>query len=121
MLGKSAAKSIMRYFKTMEKLKDATVDELKNVNDIGEVSALCIRDFFTDEDNCRILERLREEGVKMTAEESETIESPLTGKTVVVTGNAAYAGTQGSGSVYREVRRKGFRLRIEEDRLCFSR
>lgn len=53
-VGKSAAKSIMRYFKTMEKLKDATVDELKNVNDIGEVSALCIRDFFTDEDNCRI-------------------------------------------------------------------
>lgn len=91
-VGKSAAKSIMRYFKTMEKLKDATVDELKNVNDIGEVSALCIREFFADEDNRRILERLREEDVNMTAEESETIESPLTGKTVVVTGTLPTLG-----------------------------
>ena len=49
------------------------------------MSALCIRNFFTDEKNIEILDRLKEYGVNMRAEETETVESVLTGKTVVVT------------------------------------
>ena len=82
----------MKYFKDMDHLKEASVEQLTEVNDIGEVSALCIRNFFTDEKNIEILDRLKEYGVKMQAEETETVESVLTGKTVVVTGTLPTLG-----------------------------
>ena len=91
-VGKAAAKAIMKYFKDMDHLKEASVEQLTEVNDIGEVSALCIRNFFTDEKNIEILDRLKEYGVNMRAEETETVESVLTGKTVVVTGTLPTLG-----------------------------
>ena len=91
-VGKAAAKAIMKYFKDMDHLKEASVEQLTEVNDIGEVSALCIRNFFTDEKNIEILDRLKEYGVNMQAEETETVESVLTGKTVVVTGTLPTLG-----------------------------
>lgn len=91
-VGKAAAKAIMKYFKSMERLKDATVEELTAVNDIGEVSAGCIRAFFENEKNQEILVRLQESGVNMETEEPQTIESALTGKTVVVTGTLPNLG-----------------------------
>ena len=50
------------------------------------------RNFFTDEKNIEILDRLKEYGVNMQAEETETVESVLTGKTVVVTGTLPTLG-----------------------------
>lgn len=91
-VGKAAAKAIMNHFKMMENLQNASADELTAVNDIGEISALCIRTFFDEPKNKVILERLKEYGVNMSAELAETIDSPLTGKTVVVTGTLASLG-----------------------------
>lgn len=91
-VGKAAAKSIMKYFKSIERLEDATAEELTAVNDIGEVSAQCIRAFFENEKNQEMVERLKALGVNMEAEEAETIESVLTGKTVVVTGTLPSLG-----------------------------
>lgn len=91
-VGKAAAKAIMNHFKTMEKLQNATIDELKAVNDIGEISAVCIKNFFTEEKNKEILTRLKEYGVNMTADTTETIASALSGKTVVVTGTLPTLG-----------------------------
>ena len=91
-VGKAAAKAIMKCFKTMENLQNASIDELISVNDIGEVSAECIRNFFADEKNREIITRLRVCGVNMDAAESETIESVLSGKTVVVTGTLPTLG-----------------------------
>lgn len=91
-VGKAAAKAIMKYFKDMEHLSQATAEQLIEVNDIGEVSAECIRNFFQDEKNQKILARLKEYGVNMQAEESELIESAITGKTVVVTGTLPTLG-----------------------------
>ncbi|MBO5522908.1 MAG: NAD-dependent DNA ligase LigA [Roseburia sp.] len=91
-VGKAAAKSIMKHFKSMERLEHATAEELTAVNDIGEVSAQCIRAFFENEKNQEMVERLRALGVNMEAKEAETIESALTGKTVVVTGTLPNLG-----------------------------
>lgn len=91
-VGKAAAKAIMKHFKSMENLQNASLEELTAVNDIGEISATCIRNFFADEKNQDILTRLREQGVNMDAEETETIESVLSGKTVVVTGTLPTLG-----------------------------
>lgn len=91
-VGKAAAKAIMNHFKTMENLQNADVEELKAVNDIGEISAVCIRNFFAEERNKEILARLKAYGVNMTAETTETIDSALSGKTVVVTGTLPTLG-----------------------------
>lgn len=91
-VGKAAAKAIMKHFKDIETLSHASMDELQDVNDIGEVSAECIRRFFLDEENRSIVARLKEAGVNMSAEESEVLESPISGKTVVVTGTLPTLG-----------------------------
>lgn len=91
-VGKAAAKSIMKYFKSMERLEHATAEELTAVNDIGEISAQCIRAFFENEKNQEMVERLKTLGVNMETKEAETIESALTGKTVVVTGTLPNLG-----------------------------
>lgn len=91
-VGKAAAKAIMKHFKDIETLSHASMDELQDVNDIGEVSAECIRRFFLDEENRKIVARLKEAGVNMSAEEAEVLESPISGKTVVVTGTLPSLG-----------------------------
>lgn len=91
-VGKAAAKAIMKHFKDIETLSHASMDELQDVNDIGEVSAECIRRFFLDEENRKIVARLREVGVNMSAENAEVLDSPISGKTVVVTGTLPSLG-----------------------------
>lgn len=91
-VGKAAAKAIMKQFITLENLQNATLDELTAVNDVGEVSAECIRSFFSEEKNRDILKRLKAADVNMAAGESVTIESSISGKTVVVTGTLPTLG-----------------------------
>lgn len=91
-VGKAAAKAIMKHFKTMERLSEASEEELTAVGDIGKVSADCIRSYFSDEKNQVVLQRLAQAGVNMTAEESETVDSVVSGKTLVVTGTLPTLG-----------------------------
>jgi len=91
-VGKAAAKAIMKHFKDIDTLSHASMDELQDVNDIGEVSAECIRRFFLDEANRNIIARLKDAGVNMKVEEAEILESPISGKTVVVTGTLPTLG-----------------------------
>lgn len=66
-VGKAAAKAILKHFSGIDKLEQAGLEELTAVNDIGQVSAGCIRDFFEDEKNQVIVRRLKEAGVNMEA------------------------------------------------------
>ena len=91
-VGKAAAKAIMKQFRTMDALACASREQLLEVNDIGEVSADCIRNFFDSEANQKIIERLKEEGVNMTASVSEDESQLLSGFTIVVTGTLPTLG-----------------------------
>lgn len=91
-VGKAAAKTIMKCFKTMENLQNATIDELTAINDIGEISAECIRSYFDDEKNLAVLTRLKEHGVNMETQETKIIESAISSKTFVVTGTLPTLG-----------------------------
>ena len=71
---------------------EASEEELTAVGDIGKVSADCIRSYFSDEKNQVVLQRLAQAGVNMTAEESETVDSVISGKTLVVTGTLPTLG-----------------------------
>lgn len=84
-IGVTAAKILDRTFQSMEALQQADMDRLQEINGIGEKMALSIVDFFRDERNRQIIDRLKEYGIRM---ESTGLESKQTlqGLTFVLTG-----------------------------------
>lgn len=85
-VGKAAAKAILKYFKEFDALEAADMDQLQEVNDIGEVSADCIFRFFGDEKNKVLLQRLRDAGVNMAYILEEGADERFAGQTFVITG-----------------------------------
>ena len=85
-VGKAAAKTILKHFGSIEALMQADMESLQQVADVGEVTALCIRNYFQDENNCKIIERLKEAGVNMEMAESESEDGRFDGLTFVITG-----------------------------------
>ena len=76
----------------IDALAKADREQLLEVNDIGEVSAECILDYFASEKNQKILERLREYGLTMELAEDDTVGDLLAGLTIVVTGTLPNLG-----------------------------
>ncbi len=90
-VGKAAAKAILREFQSIDALMEADQESLTNVDDIGEVSANSILEFFGKEENRRIVERMREYGVNMESKEQQR-GSKFQGMTVVITGTLPTLG-----------------------------
>ena len=86
-VGKKAARILAQHFKTMDALMQADKEELTNIRDIGEITAISILDFFGLESNRQMIEKLRLAGCRMDSDEVQTNESMFTGKTVVLTGS----------------------------------
>ena len=86
-VGKNTAKQIMNYYDNLMALADAGEEELQNIPDIGTTTAKCIYDFFHDEANIELIERLRQSGLNMQMPEKKEISDKLAGKTIVVTGS----------------------------------
>lgn len=85
-VGKSAAKNLMKKFKSIDNLMRASYAQLIEVNDIGDVSAIAIIDYFKNPDNQAVIERLKGYGVNMSIIEDEDSDDRFDGKTFVVTG-----------------------------------
>lgn len=85
-VGKAAARTIMRKMQNMDTLMQATVEELQEVDDIGEISAECIRRFFTDEVNREQMKRLKQAGLNMECLETAGEDQRFAGLTFVITG-----------------------------------
>lgn len=84
-IGKSAAKSLMKKYQTMDALMNASFASLIEVNDIGETSAKAIIDYFKDENNQKMIQKFKDYGLKMEIEQSEQ-SNKLDGLIFVVTG-----------------------------------
>ncbi len=92
-IGKTAARALMKHFHSIDKLAEASIEELVQVPDIGEISAISIHDFFRDEMNQEIIEKLKQVDVNMTLEEVENdAEQIFAGMTFVVTGTLPTLG-----------------------------
>ncbi|MCO6510008.1 MAG: NAD-dependent DNA ligase LigA [Aridibacter famidurans] len=86
-VGERYSKILANYFKSMEKVIDASVEELDSIPEIGEKVAESIFEFFREERNLDLVRRLKEAGVVMEVEESEHGSSEeFSGKTFVLTG-----------------------------------
>ena len=84
-VGAKTAKDLARRFGTIEALRSATVEQLTEVPDVGEIVAQSIVEFFADPSIATQVDRLLAHGVKPRPEEVQQ-DSPISGKTIVVTG-----------------------------------
>ena len=91
-VGKVSAKEIMKHYESLWQLADADLEELKNLPDVGEITAKAIKDFYQDENNRRILKDLEELGVNVHAQKAEGASDKLAGLTIVVTGTLPTLG-----------------------------
>ena len=86
-VGAKTAKILARQFRNMDNLISATYEELQVINDIGDIIAKSIVDYFHDEDNLNLINKLKEYKVNMTVDDSNYHESSIfSGKTFVLTG-----------------------------------
>ena len=86
-VGETTADLLAKYFTSIENFKKATIEDLQNIEGIGEISAKSIYDFLHNEKTLKIIDDLLEAGVNPVFEKVVTVESPLTGKNVVITGS----------------------------------
>ena len=84
-IGKAAARSLLNHFGSFDKLVQASEEEIKEVNDIGDISAKQVYDFFQAEDNRKMLEKFKRAGVNME-QEITVAGGKFAGLTFVLTG-----------------------------------
>ena len=87
-VGETVAKKLVKNFNTIEELKNASVEELCQVEDIGEKIAISITEFFKNPENLEMIERLKSYGVQLEKGENtnEVLSNALEGKTFLFTG-----------------------------------
>jgi DNA ligase (NAD+) len=88
-VGEATAKDLAKHFGNLDRLMDAPLDELLQVNDVGPVVAQSIRQFFDQPHNREVVEQLRACGIRWPENAgTAAIDAggPFAGKTVVLTG-----------------------------------
>ncbi|MCC5923913.1 MAG: NAD-dependent DNA ligase LigA [Crocinitomicaceae bacterium] len=85
-VGETVARKIAQGVKSMQYLMTASYDELIAIDEVGEKIAISVQAFFTDQDNCEIVQRLMAHGLQMETIEEEKAGDQLLGKSIVVSG-----------------------------------
>lgn len=85
-VGVKLAKTLTRYYQSMDQLINAPYIELRMIEDVGEITAKTIYEFFRQEQTLDLIEKLKSAGVNMNVLEEAVEDEKLTGKTFVLTG-----------------------------------
>ena len=87
-VGETTAKSIARHFADIDAIATASVEDLLNVEDVGQVIAESVREYFNNPSNLEIIDRLKSAGLKFKSDKpKEAVSSSLEGMTIVISGN----------------------------------
>ena len=85
-VGEATARTLVDHFGSLEAILEADEESLQQVQDVGPVVAKSIRRFFQEEHNRQVIGRLQSLGVHWPPPVQRRVDSPLAGKTVVITG-----------------------------------
>jgi DNA ligase (NAD+) len=85
-VGAHLAAVLARHFGSIERLAEQGKEALQGVHEVGPIVAESIYNFFQNPKNREVLDKLRKGGVNFPVEEVEVRETPLSGKTFVLTG-----------------------------------
>lgn len=88
-VGETTAKYLASHFRTLDAIAEATTEELAEAEEVGAKIAVAITEYFADEHNRSIVERLRTAGLNFEIEEKQRSSNALEGKSVVISGKFA--------------------------------
>ena len=91
-VGKTTAKDLMKVFGSVQKLMGATVEDLIAIDGVGDITARHIVDFFANDNNKSLINRLIECGVNMESQQVAGGSAKLSGQIVVITGTLPTLG-----------------------------
>ncbi len=98
-VGTQTAVDLANHFRSLDKLSEAKIDELSEVEGIGEVVAESVVEWFSEPHNQKLLARLKSLGVQ--PQEVKYVGGPLSGKSFVVTGTLETLGREEAGEKIR--------------------
>lgn len=87
-VGATVAEKLAKHFYSVENIQNATLEQLTSTPEIGERIALSVKNWFSDTDNLKTIERLKQAGLQFKTDEKEIIleSSKLEGLTFVISG-----------------------------------
>lgn len=85
-VGAKSAKSLTKMYKDMDSLMNASLDDLENKSDVGEITAQSIYEFFRESQTIDLIDKLKQAGVNMVSIEEENTDNRFEGMTFVLTG-----------------------------------
>ena len=86
-VGVKAAKSLAKHYKNMDNLMNSSIEDLKIIDDVGEIMAKSISEFFSQEQTKDLITRLKNLGVNMVLEETENEDQRFKDMVFVLTGS----------------------------------
>jgi DNA ligase (NAD+) len=102
-VGEATAESLAKHFRTLRALRDASVEAIEEVQDIGPITAAHVRAFLDESRNADVIDQLVELGVRWPETAAATSKGgPLVGKTIVLTGRLASLSRDEAGDLIRE-------------------
>lgn len=102
-VGVKLAKTLARYFKDMDKLIVATYEELRMIEDVGEITANTIYEFFRQEQTIDLINKLKQANVNMKAEIQENEDGKFAGKTFVLTGSLEHYSREEASEIIEKM------------------
>lgn len=101
-VGETVAKKLVKAFSSIDRIRDGSREELIEVDEIGDRIADSLLDFFNDERNVLLIERLRQQGVQLESQEQEeSTNTVLADQKFVISG------------VFQTISREGLKEKIE--------
>ena len=94
-VGATVARTLADHFGSIDRLRDASAEDIEAIHEIGGAIAQSVHAFLGDENNAAVIEKLRAAGLNLEAEQQAPAgPKPLDGKTVVITGSLSRWGRQ---------------------------
>ncbi len=90
--GAKVSKILANHYLSIDNLMNASLEELSNIEDIGEIIAQSVVDYFSNQTNIDLINELKSLGLNMVEEKQEIKESFFTGKKIVITGTLSKYG-----------------------------
>jgi DNA ligase (NAD+) len=101
-VGERTGQLLAEHFSSVEDLAKATQEELENVPEVGPKVSTSITDFFSEAANQKLIKKLREAGVRPTAEKREVKSQKFAGKSFVFTGGLANRSREEAGEIVQQ-------------------
>lgn len=102
-VGVKLAKTLARYFKDMDKLIVATYEELRMIEDVGEITANTIYEFFRQDQTIDLINKLKQANVNMKAEIQENEDGKFAEKTFVLTGSLEHYSREEASEIIEKM------------------